>query len=94
MMKWEVRWIDAVCDEEDNWTYNETRHVCEIETAGNDIEQAKAALLDYLRKDECHAVNIAGGFYDWEETTNTDPIVIELVVRGNRQPLYSITPID
>lgn len=93
--KWEVRWIDAVCDEQGEWTYNDSRHVCEIEVEGErDVEKAKAALLDFLRRDKCHAENIEDGFYDWNEVLSAEPVVVELVARGNRQPLYSMSPID
>ena len=53
-----------------------------------------AALLDFLRRDKCHAENIEDGFYAFEELRNVEPVVVELVARGNRQPLYSMSPID
>ena len=92
--KWEVRWIDAWMDEDGFWEYNDTREVGEIETDGEDVEQAKEAMLNLLRENEIDGLSIAAGIYRWNVIDNCDPVTIEIVERKNDRPLYCATPID
>ena len=92
--KWEVRWIDAWMNEDGFWEYNDTREVGEIETDGEDVEQAKEAMLNLLRENEIDGLSIAAGIYRWNVVDNCDPVTIEIVERRNDRPLYCATPID
>ena len=38
---WDVSWIDAVADEQGGWTYNEKRHICDIEVRVSDGAQCR-----------------------------------------------------
>ncbi len=88
--KWEVRWIDAFADGEGGWTYNETRHVCEIvidEEAGIDKlkEIMLAVLPDFVREDQG---------LKWIVDENADPAIVEIAVSDNDRPIYCATMID
>ena len=88
--KWEVRWIDAFADGEGGWTYNETRHVCEISIREEDgIEKLKeimlAVLPDFVREDQG---------LKWIVDENADPVTVEIAVSDNDRPIYCATPIN
>ena len=84
--KYEIRQIDAWAEYEDqfSWSWNESYHIGEFETAAQDHKRA------FLRA--LHRAGIA--FYPGRVKTEYDGSIYEVVDRKTGEPLFAALPMN
>ena len=78
---YEIRMVDA-WREEDCWTWNESFHICDFDSAAENLNRA------FLRKLKDHGYSFRRGTI----RINFDCDILEVVTRKDSEPLFAMIP--
>lgn len=83
-VRYEIRQVDALMQDDESWYYNETWHLGEFATASADVPRAFRRAL----------ANIGVTFYRGRTRTEYDGDVYEITDRRTGEPLFVAIPQD